>query len=89
MKNALKRNLIWIVGLTILVLATIFAFQNFTTVEVRLFVFRVSGPLFFVIVMVFILGVLLGRIWGFLSHLNKSPKKDVIKPTEETKNIEP
>lgn len=78
----------WIVAGLIIILATVFAIQNYDNVEVTIFFLKLNGPLFFVIIVVFGLGVLLGRIWGALAQFRKSKNANEKQKIEDAKVIE-
>ena len=78
-QNKQKKNktLAWVVAVLIVVLAAIFAIQNNVVTEINFLFLKVEGPLFLVIVIVFLLGLFLGRILHLL-HRKKKPKKEDI-----------
>jgi uncharacterized integral membrane protein len=88
MENAIKKNMFWIMAGLIIILATVFAIQNYDNVEVTIFFLKLNGPLFFVIVVVFGLGVLLGRIWGALAQIRKNKVTNGNPKIENAKVIE-
>ncbi len=69
-----NRTLFWVFAILIVVLASVFAIQNSAATEINFLFVEVTGPLFFVIVIVFILGFLLGRIFHWLPK-KRNPEK--------------
>ncbi len=67
-----NRTLFWVLAVLIIVLAAIFAIQNSAATEINFLFVEVKGPLFLVIVIVFILGFLLGRIFHWLPKKKKA-----------------
>lgn len=67
-----KKTLFWVLAGVIVVLALIFTFQNTTPTEISFLFVELKGPLFLVIVIVFLLGFILGRIFPFLRKKKKT-----------------
>ncbi len=67
-----KKTLFWVLAGIIVVLALIFTFQNTTPTEINFLFVELKGPLFLVIVIVFLLGFILGRIFPFLRKKKKA-----------------
>ncbi|MGL4677029.1 MAG: lipopolysaccharide assembly protein LapA domain-containing protein [Brevinema sp.] len=64
-------------SLLIFLMCLIFAVQNIIPVDIRFFTINFTQiPLFFVIIIIFILGFILGRITAWFSYiLSNKPKK--------------
>ncbi len=67
-----KKTLFWVLAGIIVVLALIFTFQNTTPTEINFLFVELKGPLFLVIIIVFLLGFILGRIFPFLRKKKKA-----------------
>ncbi|MBS4012271.1 MAG: DUF1049 domain-containing protein [Bacteroidetes bacterium] len=74
-----KSVFFWILAGIILIVALIFSIQNHEIITVRLLFIDLKGPLFVVIVSIFFLGYLLGRIWSII----KGRKEKKIEKKEE------
>ncbi len=72
MEQKKKNTLYWVLAGIIVVLALIFTFQNTTPTEISFLFVELKGPLFLVIVIVFLLGFILGRIFPFLRRKKKT-----------------
>ncbi len=74
-----KPVIFWIIAGLIIIVALIFSIQNREEITVRLLFIDLKGPLFIVIVSIFFLGYLLGRIWSII----KNRKEKKTEKTEE------
>ncbi len=75
-KQKKNKTFAWVLAILIVVLAAIFAIQNNVVTEINFLFLKVEGPLFLVIVIVFLLGFFLGRIMHLLHKKKKLKKED-------------